>query len=383
MIELSDRPRIEDPVSSAVIAVKGSSDLLRRCLDALANQDLGQPYEVIVVDGWMDDDVAAVVNDYPFTCLVRSDENMLQGRGRNVGAEYVRTAYLAITDADCMPSSSWLRAARAALDRGYRLIGGPVLDALPESRVAVADNFSQFAEMPETRPEGPGDHFPSCNMALRREDLFAVGGFRYTGFPAGEDTLLCFRLAELYGAEALRFIPQMKVAHRGRERLSKFLEHQRMFGYVRGTFGIKLSERKRRLGRYRLMAGPIVLARMKYALGRTAAWAPHRLPTVLRISPLVLRGMWHWTRGFREACRQPLTPTESALSPREVGPGRSEASARLSVSEGSASEATTDARPAGSKPDSRSDSAAGSGSSGEASDVAGPDRESPSGIRGG
>lgn len=307
MIQASDRPRVANPRITAVIAVKGGAPMLRDCLDALAAQDLDEPYEVIVVDGWWDDAVAAVVESYPFTCLVRSDENLLQGRARNIGAQHARSAYLAITDADCRPEPGWLRAAVRALDEGVRLAGGPVLDALPDNLVAISDNFSQFAEMSPGRPEGPQDHFPGCNMAMRTADLFDAGGFPHTGMPGGEDTFLCFAIARRHGAAALRFRPDMRVRHRGREDLKTFLKHQRFFGYCRASMGIKLTPGRRRLGRSWAVAPLVVALRLKYMVGCVVRWSPQTLPKVARMLPLVVLGLAYWAAGFREGCRQAMT----------------------------------------------------------------------------
>lgn len=314
MIQGSDKPRIDDPAITAILPCKNGAAMVRDCLEGLAAQDIERPFEVILIDGWWDDDVAAVASDHPFVHLVRSDENLLQARARNVGVERARSDYVAFIDADCVPEPGWLRAAADTLDTGVRMVGGPVLDALPENPYAVADNYSQFAEMPATRPAGPQDHFPACNVAMRRDDFFAVGGFPHTGVPAGEDTLLCFAVTDRFGEGAIRFCPAMRMRHRGRETRRGFLEHQRFFGSVRAGFGIKLSERRRRLGQWTVMVPVVMAARLRYMLACTWCWAPRDLPRVLRHLPLIVWGLGYWALGFRDACRKPIVQTRPALS---------------------------------------------------------------------
>ncbi|MFN3165851.1 MAG: glycosyltransferase [Phycisphaeraceae bacterium] len=313
MHTLTDKPRIESPRLSAILPCKGNAAMVKDCLDSLAEQDTDQPYEVLLIDGWWDDELAELTERYPFVCLIRSDENLLQAEARNLAAGYANADYLAFIDSDCVADKGWVRGAIEVLDKGVRLAGGPVVDHYPDRLICVADNFSQFAELPATRPEGPQDHFPACNIAVRREDFFKAGGFPHTGVPAGEDTLFCFAMTQQHGEGALRFCPAMKVAHRGRETLKAFLDHQRFFGSVRGGFGIKLTERKRRLGQYRIMVLPISVLRLKFMLGRVLAWAPGRLWTVAKILPLMIVGMWYWHAGFREACKKPLIQTEPAF----------------------------------------------------------------------
>lgn len=314
MIQCSDNPRVHDPAITAILPCKNGAAMVRDCLEGLAAQDIDRPFEVILIDGWWDDDVAAVAEAYAFVHLVRSDEKLLQARARNVGVERSHSRYVAFIDADCIPEPGWLRAAVEALERGTRMVGGPVLDALPKNPYAVADNYSQFAELPATRPEGPQDHFPACNVAMRRDDFLAVGGFPHTGVPAGEDTLLCFAVTDHFGEGAIRFCPSMQVRHRGRETRQGFLEHQWFFGSVRAGFGIKLSERRRRVAQWTVMVPVVMMARLRYMLACTCCWAPRELPRVLRHLPLILWGLGYWALGFRDACRKPLVQTRPALS---------------------------------------------------------------------
>lgn len=306
MSEDSHSSRVPDPIITAIVPCKGGASMVRDCLDGFSAQTLDRPFEVIVIDGWMDDEVAAVSKTYPFVHLLRSDQNLLQAQARNIGVEQVRSDYIAFIDADCVPDPDWLRAAVAGLDAGLRLAGGPILDALPDNPYAVADNYSQFAEWPATRPEGPQAYFPACNIAMRAEDFLAVAGFPHTGVPAGEDTLLCFAMAERFESGTLRFRPDMRVRHRGRETRQAFLEHQRFFGSVRGGFGIKLSARKRRLGQWTVMMPLVMAARLRHMLACTVRWSPGQLWGVARLLPLIVWGLGYWALGFRDACRKPV-----------------------------------------------------------------------------
>ncbi len=319
MIELSTKPRVKQPRLTAILPCKGNAAMVRECLDSLAAQTTDAPYEVILVDGWMDDELAELALTYPFVFLIRSDENLLQAAARNIAAGHAQSDYLAFIDSDCVADPGWVGGAIQALDDGVRLAGGPVVDHYPDRLICVADNFSQFAELPATRPRGRQDHFPACNIAVRRADFFQASGFPHTGVPAGEDTLFCFEMSRLFGADGLQFRPEMKVAHRGRETLKSFLDHQRFFGSVRGGFAIKLSARKRRWGQYRIMFLPIALMRTKFILGRAIAWAPQRLWMIAKIMPLIWLGMWYWCEGFREACRKPIITARPAF---EQGPAK-------------------------------------------------------------
>ncbi len=295
--------------ASVIIPVKGA-EYLPPCLDSLEQQDYDGAFDVIVIDGWHDDAVAAVANRYPRVKLIRSHDNLLQCIGRNIGSEQTSADYVIFLDADCVADPTFVSAAVRALDAGAKMVGGPVLDARPWNPFAVADNYSQFADFPPTRPSGQAEYFPGCNMAMSRDDFLAIGGFPDTKMPAGEDTLLCFAMADRYPnqPDAIRFDAAMRIRHIGRTTLSGFLKHQAFFGYCRGSVGLKMTHKHRKLGRYRLVAIPLVAKRLKYMLGQTLRLHKRALPKLLLLSPLVLLGMFWWASGFRRACREPIQP---------------------------------------------------------------------------
>jgi glycosyltransferase involved in cell wall biosynthesis len=293
------------PVISCIVPCKGAAtlpDLLRRLVD----QDLGEPYEIVVVDGFHDDEVAAAVASFPGVRLVRSRAGLVPGPARNLGAEHARAEYLTFTDADCIVDRDYVRSAKRALDDGARLAGGPILDALPWWQVVASiDNYSQFAEFPATRPAEPAEYLPACNLAIRKQDFAAVGRFKDTGIAAGEDTLLCFAVNERW-PDGVRFVPTMRVYHRGRHDLSGFLKHQSLFGYCRGSLNIKLTPRQRALGRSRLIWPGIMAKRALYMTRRTLAWRPAFLIKVALLSPIYVAGLLAYCVGFRRACRAPV-----------------------------------------------------------------------------
>lgn len=294
------------PVISCIVPCKGAATL-RDALASLHDQDLQEPYEIVVVDGWWDDSVVEACKGFPKARIVRSRDNLVPGPARNLGVEHARADIVAFTDSDCVVDRGFLRAAKQAVESGIRLAGGPILDALPWwNVVAATDNFSQFADFPPTRPDGVAEYFPGCNMAMRKADFLEVGGFPNTGMPAGEDTLLCFRVAERFGKDGVRFVNAMRIRHRGRNELGIYLKHQNFFGYCRGAVGMKVKPWQRELGKHVVMAVPISAKRFLYMGYRTLQWHPAGLVRMTLMSPLLMVGMFAFAAGFRRACRQPM-----------------------------------------------------------------------------
>lgn len=159
-----------------------------KALDALADQDLGEPYEVIVVDDGSEDETVAIAERAPAPVTILRQDRLGPAAARNRGAAKARAGALAFLDADCFPTRSWLREGLAAL-RGADLVQGAV--------------------RPDPRPRtGPFDHtigvgregglFEAANLLVRRDLFTRLGGFEdwlpaRIGKPLAEDVWFGWR----------------------------------------------------------------------------------------------------------------------------------------------------------------------------------------------
>ena len=286
------------PDLSVIIPVKGDPEVLVRLLEDLHAQRTDKPYEVIVVDAWSDDAIKTAAEAHGAVVVRRGARN-LPGEARTIGADAARGQILAFIDADCRPDQGWLRAAACALEDGARLAAGPVTDLHPWHPVARADNLLQFADLPRSRAAGTMHMAPSCNLAVRKEDFDALGGFRHRdGLSTGEDVDFCERATAIW-PDGIRFVPQMAVRHNGRRTIADMIRHHRTFGYSRGRLRLLLTARQASLAQMRILAPAVVLRRMLYITGRVARLSPAKLPVTIAISPLLVIGAFAWTAGFR------------------------------------------------------------------------------------
>ncbi|MEY2418905.1 MAG: hypothetical protein QOG90_1585 [Actinomycetota bacterium] len=181
------------PELSVVVSTYRRPHYLPGLLAAFEAQEARERIEVIIVDNGSGDSTWATLVDHVKVtrvamCAARIEDNHGPAPGRNAAVQLARAPLLAFTDDDCLPHPQWARRMLEGLQSGARVIQGRTE---PEAGV----------------PRGPWDHtmtirrptelFETCNVAYRREDVVAAGGFRplpsyrFNGKPfGGEDTML-------------------------------------------------------------------------------------------------------------------------------------------------------------------------------------------------
>jgi glycosyltransferase involved in cell wall biosynthesis len=178
------------PRVSVIVPAKDAAATLGAALVALERQDLGEPFEVIVVDDGSTDGTAAVARAAPVVTAVLESGGAGPGAARNLGATAATGDVLAFTDADCAPEPGWLRAGLAAMEDADLVQGRVVVD--PAARMGPFDRFVAVG--------GLSHLFETANLFLRRADFAAAGGFEAWLSPRrskelAEDVWLGWRLA--------------------------------------------------------------------------------------------------------------------------------------------------------------------------------------------
>ncbi|MCU1378728.1 MAG: glycosyl transferase family 2 [Acidimicrobiales bacterium] len=209
------------PVVSVVVATHRRAALLPRLLAALEDQDLGRPFEVLVVDDASPDDTPEVLAKLVANAslplrVLRLERNAGPATARNVGWRQAAAPLVAFTDDDCVPRPGWLSALVAGLDE-VDVVQGRTRPN-PE-QLANTGPFSRTLDV--SWEEG---FYQTCNIGYRAALLERLGGFDEAfRWPAGEDTDLAWRALEL-GATT-RFVEAAEVWHDVRP--SSFVAHVR------------------------------------------------------------------------------------------------------------------------------------------------------------
>ena len=192
---------------SVVIPTHNRKDLLRRCLEAVLNQDYPD-YEVIVVDDGSTDGTGEMVRrEFPQVRIIRQVPNRGPAAARNRGIEVATGEIVAFTDDDCVVPRDWL----TRLAEGFRRypdvagVGGfqdPPETLIRDNPIARAEHTRRLRRWGERAfrevagsAEVPG--LGTNNVAYRRDVLLEVGGFdEHFPVAAGEDADLKLRIAQ-------------------------------------------------------------------------------------------------------------------------------------------------------------------------------------------
>ncbi len=172
-----------------IIPAHNAATTLGATLRALADQDCEQEFEVIVVDDASADQTAAVAEGSSLPVRLLRERGLGPGPARNAGAAVATGEVLAFTDADCVPTTGWLREGLAALEP-VDLVQGAV-HADPGAPLGPFDRTVWV-----TRESGL---YECANLFVRRPSFDQVGGFEdwlsaTLGKPLAEDAWLGWKV---------------------------------------------------------------------------------------------------------------------------------------------------------------------------------------------
>lgn len=252
------------PRVSVVMPVHNAGPHLGEQLEALLEQELDEPWELVVADNGSTDGGIAIVEGYrarmPALRVVDAAQRPGPSYARNAGAAHSAGSLLLFCDADDVVGRGWLKAMVAAADAGGALL-------------LCSDDHSLDGERawrpPQTRANRRG--FPYLPWArggcigVSREAFEAVGGFDEE-LHRGEDVDLCWRV-QLAGFRC-ELVPDAVVYYRLRETGGGLLRQQ-------WRFGVSTVDLHRR---YRAHGKPTPSLR---SVVRGYAWSLTRMPLLL------------------------------------------------------------------------------------------------------
>jgi O-antigen biosynthesis protein len=227
------------PRISVVVCTHNGDPTLPECLSGL--QALRYPdYEVIVVSDGSTDETATIAREHGFRLIERDHVGL--AAARNAGLEAATGDIVAYIDDDAFPDPDWLTyLADAFTSAGWTGVGGPNVPPRYGNLVAEAVARAPGGPIHVLVSDREAEHIPGCNMAFRRSDLLAIGGFDPRFRAAGDDVDVCWRLQDHGGR--LGFHPAAMVWHRRRSSIRGYWRQQRGYGEAEALLERKWPER--------------------------------------------------------------------------------------------------------------------------------------------
>lgn len=226
------------PFFSIIIPTYCRPKQLSACLESLTKLEYPRDrFEVVVVDDGSKMPLTDAIERFSNTLnvILLSQPNSGPASARNTGAFRAKGQFLAFTDDDCTPASTWLEnlASRFAKAPDHA-VGGRTINALTENPYSTAsqiliDYIYEYYNV-------DADHarfFASNNLAFPAERFREIGGFN-SGFRlvAGEDRELCDRW--LHRGYQMTYAPEAEIYHTHQLGFRSFW--QQHFNYGRGAF---------------------------------------------------------------------------------------------------------------------------------------------------
>jgi glycosyltransferase involved in cell wall biosynthesis len=225
-------------IVTVAVPVHNGEKTLQNCIVALKRQNIpSDSYEILVVDdGSTDGTVLSVQN---FQVKLISQPHLGAGAARNAAIREAKGLWLAFTDADCIPSRTWLsRLLLAVENKNIRVLGaaGQLIGigsrTAPARYFDLSDSFN--VEKHLSHPVYP--YALLGNVMYFRQALLDVGGIdqRYDHY-FGPD--LHDRLLQTYGGE-FYYVPHAVVFHRNPSTWRSFFIQQYRYGVGYAQFMI-------------------------------------------------------------------------------------------------------------------------------------------------
>ena len=223
------------PRVSVVVPARNAEKTLGECLRALAAQTLPRDqFEVIVVVDHSRDTSAAIANAAGVEVLEST------GRGaasaRNTGIAAARGEWIAFTDADCVPSRTWLGQLLRVVEGSADALGAAGLTLGYQSNTPAARYVDLTGGLQAERHLAHERYpwAPTGNVMYRRSALNRVSGFD-ARFRTYEGCDLHTRLLREVGGPFL-YVPQAIVLHRHRAGWRAYWRQQVGYGFGYGQF---------------------------------------------------------------------------------------------------------------------------------------------------
>lgn len=227
---------------SIILPTFGRPDEVKSFLESIRLQQF-QNFEVIAVDGSLDDILYPVIEEYKRSLDLKyfHRKGLGASESRNLGCENAHGDFVVFIDSDCIVPSDYFNKVENYLMEHPSIdaYGGPDAAEKSFSPIQKAINYAMTSILTTGGIRGKKVHagkfqLRGFNMGVRRQAFFQVGGYR--GMQVGEDIDLSIRLFKAGYQTAL--IDNAFVYHRRKSTLYKF--YRQLYFHGKGRIDLHL-----------------------------------------------------------------------------------------------------------------------------------------------
>jgi len=227
----------EKVMISIIVPSYRSQATIGECIRSLLAQKIKEKPEILVVNSSIDEIHEIVKAHYPTVHFIQLKKRAFAGTARNIGIQKTKGDIVAFIDADCTPSSDWLSKIISWHQKGYRIVGGSIVNGSHQNIFSRAEYPLEILEFSPNNPRRETKFVSAANCSFRR-DVFAEYGL-FPDIRAGEDLVFCHKIAGR--GEKIIFDPSIKVFHKNDIGFERYVKKQIMHG--KNSYKIRQMER--------------------------------------------------------------------------------------------------------------------------------------------
>lgn len=217
---------------SVIIPTYNTAAKLKECLEGLEKQTYPrEQYEIIVVDDGSTDDTKSIIGGFRVRYCFQ--ENRGPAAARNRGVEMAQGNIILFTDADCIPSETWIQEMVSPFHNPEIVAVKGVYKTKQRSLWARFAQIEFNERYNKLLKQEYIDMIDTYSAGFKKEVFLSMGGFDSSfPFPNNEDTDLSYRMS-LEGHKMV-FNPDAIVWHSGHpDNLKKYVKLKFWRGYWR------------------------------------------------------------------------------------------------------------------------------------------------------
>jgi glycosyltransferase involved in cell wall biosynthesis len=224
------------PFVTIIVPVRNAEPTITDCLTSLLALDFPDDRrEIVVVDNGSTDRTSEIIQGFPVRVVQERRRGVSSARNR--GIEVSQGDIIALTDADCVVTRTWLRELIGGFDsEEVGGVAGEIMAFPPASRaqryMARRVPCWQRANLAAPQPS-----IVTASIAFRRVVFEHIGVFDPL-LTRAQDTDFGWRFLQS-GEWQLRYCPRAIVLHKHRATTAQFFLHQAKWGYGGAMIGAK------------------------------------------------------------------------------------------------------------------------------------------------